>query len=451
MMDSMANTFRGAKEALLASGAAFLMGLLSCGDNSTLRARDGSTVDGIIEPPALVSPGGGGYGGATDAMNGTKTGTGGSATLSAGGAGGTDAWETTVLDAIAYSGDVPLPGSAGAVDTAANGSDAALLGSGGAEAGIATDTSDSPLPDPIDVGQPKMLDATLRPSDAPPDGWQLVWSDEFSDDQIDITRWNHEVNCWGGGNNEQECYVADAKNSFVSDGYLHIVAIADSPKGMVGGPENDPTLIGKPYSSARVNTQGLGDWRYGRIEVRAELPSGQGLWPAIWMLPTDSVYGTWARSGEIDITEAINLAPDNNFIYGTLQYGGEWPNNVNTGTQYRLESNAWESFHVYAIEWEEGEIRWFVDDVQFATQRTWFSDGHPYPAPFDQRFYLVLNLSVGGNWPGPASAQTAFPSTMLVDFVRVYQCSEDPRRGKGCGSSDPAIPPLPGKTGRDAQ
>lgn len=360
-----------------------------------------------------------------------------------------DASSLGVVDAMAVSAGI---------DTAAEASDVPSLGTdGGAQPTTGIDAaaaaSDAPSLDLEDGAVPTTASeagAAAR-SDVPSQGWQLVWSDEFSDDPISTSRWNHEVNCWGGGNNEQECYVADTKNSFVSDGFLHIVALADSPTGTVGGPSNDPTLIGKPYSSARLNTQGLGDWKYGRIEVRAQLPSGQGLWPAIWMLPTDSVYGTWAQSGEIDIMEAINLAVGNNTVYGTLHYGGEWPNNVSSGTSYNPESNAWETFHVYAIEWEDGEIRWFVDDVQYATQRTWYSDGYPYPAPFDQRFYLVLNLSVGGQWPGPADAQTIFPGTMLVDFVRVYQCSSDPAHGKGCGKSDPSLTPLPGIAGPDAQ
>jgi len=275
-------------------------------------------------------------------------------------------------------------------------------------------------------------------------GWQLVWADDFSSDSVDASRWNHEVNCWGGGNNEQECYVDGARNSFVRDGLLNIVAIADNPSGLVGGPTNDPTMVSKPYSSARLNTNGLADWKYGRIEVRAMLPFGQGLWPAIWMLPTQLLYGAWAQSGEIDIMEAINLGANNNAVYGTLQYGGAWPNNVNSGTHYDSPVNAWDAFRVYAIEWEEGEIRWFVDDVHYATQRNWYSKDHPYPAPFDQRFYLVLNVAVGGTWPGPTNAQTTFPQTMLVDYVRIYQCSHDPLTGKGCGTVDPTVVPLPG-------
>lgn len=257
-------------------------------------------------------------------------------------------------------------------------------------------------------------------------GWQLVWSDEFDGSAIDASRWEHEVNCWGGGNNEDQCYVADAKNSFVEAGALHIVALHDYPSGAVGGPGNDPAIVTKGHSSARLRTLNRGDFTYGRIEARLRLPYGQGLWPAFWMLPTDSVYGGWAASGEIDVMEAVNLAPGANLVYGTLHYGGAWPGNVHSGTSTSPATNAWEDFHVYAIEWEEGEIRWFVDATHFATQNEWSSSAAAYPAPFNERFHLLLNVAVGGAWPGPPDASTTFPQEMIVDYVRVYACGDDP-------------------------
>jgi len=274
------------------------------------------------------------------------------------------------------------------------------------------------------------------------DGWALVWADEFDGVAIDASKWEHEVNCWGGGNNEDQCYVADAKNSFVADGMLHLVAIDDSPSGPIAGPENNPTVVTLGHSSARLRTLDRGDFRYGRVEARMKLPYGQGLWPAFWMLPTDSVYGGWAASGEIDIMEAVNLGPDNNVVYGTLHYGGAWPANTSSGSSTALDGAAWETFHVYAIEWERGEIRWFVDDRHYLTQTDWRSDGGEYPAPFDQRFHLLLNVAVGGNWPGPPDATTTFPQEMIVDYVRVYECAADPDQGHGCGTADPAIEPL---------
>ena len=273
-------------------------------------------------------------------------------------------------------------------------------------------------------------------------GWTLVWSDEFDGPSIDPNKWEHEVNCWGGGNGEDQCYVADEKNSFITDGELHIVALADHPSGAVAGPDNDPAIVTLGHSSARLRTLTHGDWKYGRIEALAKLPHGQGLWPAIWMLPSDSVYGGWAASGEIDIMEAINLGPGANQVHGTLHYGGAWPNNTNSGTSFEPATNAWESYHLYAVEWEEGTIRWFVDDTHYATQNQWYSDAGTFPAPFDERFHLLLNVAVGGAWPGPPDASTTFPQEMVVDYVRVYSCDLDPATGHGCGTTDPSIVPL---------
>ncbi len=271
-----------------------------------------------------------------------------------------------------------------------------------------------------------------EPVVAAPPGWTLVWSDEFEGEQIDSSKWQHEVNCWGGGNNEQQCYVADAKNSFVRDGALHIVALADSPQGSIGGPGGDQTIVSLPYSSARLNTKETASFTYGRFEARIRLPQGQGLWPAFWMLPTDDIYGGWAASGEIDIMEAVNTSPTLNEVHGTLHYGDSWPGNWHSGEPYSPPLFVGDTFYTYAAEWEEGEIRWYVDDVHFLTQNDWNTKGHPFPAPFDQRFHLLLNVAVGGAWPGPPDASTTFPQTMLVDFVRVYQCTVDGETGRGC-------------------
>ena len=141
------------------------------------------------------------------------------------------------------------------------------------------------------------------------EGWQLVWNDEFDGDAIDSSKWDWETNCWGGGNNELQCYTDRPENSFIRDGKLVIHAQPEEFTGPAeplewGSNAGDRTL---PYTSARLRTLGQGDWKYGRIEVRAKLPQGQGIWPAIWMLPTDWVYGGWAASGEMDIMEAVNL------------------------------------------------------------------------------------------------------------------------------------------------
>jgi beta-glucanase (GH16 family) len=295
------------------------------------------------------------------------------------------------------------------------------------------------------------LPAEREPLQLP--GLSLVWSDEFEGDAIDPSKWSHEVNCYGGGNDEQQCYTDRLKNAYVKDGKLHLVAIKESYSGARHNPESpqyqDDDIRTLPFTSARLRTLGKGDWQYGRFEIRAKLPFGQGSWPAIWMLPTDWVYGGWAASGEIDIMEAVNLktlsdddkadkGQRENRVHGTLHYGAAWPDNVYTGAAYQLpdNQNPADDFHTYAIEWQAGEIRWYVDGVHFQTQTsdTWYSQvtdpqgnqvkakGH---APFDQKFHLILNLAVGGNWAGKANDtgvdEGIFPQTMQVDYVRVYQ------------------------------
>jgi beta-glucanase (GH16 family) len=297
--------------------------------------------------------------------------------------------------------------------------------------------------------------------------WTMVWSDEFDGDAIDSEKWSHEVNCWGGGNNELQCYTDSAENSFVQDGKLHLVAIhapgTTGPATNQDDPNFDPndTSGTGDYTSARLRTKNKGDWKYGRIEVNAKMPEGQGLWPAIWMLPTEWVYGGWPLSGEIDIFEAVNPnASGGNEVHGTLHYGLSWPNNRYSGATYEPAANIWEEFHTYAIEWEEGEIRWYVDDTHYATQTSdgWFTYywggqevGYQLgegAAPFDQTFHLLLNVAVGGNWPGAPDVNTQFPQTMVVDYVRVYECSTGTEDGKGCASNvNPEIEPLPGHSG----
>lgn len=257
---------------------------------------------------------------------------------------------------------------------------------------------------------------TSRPTDEqeviiPPPGWQLVWNDEFNGSSIDAQKWEHEVNAQGGGNNELQYYTARPENSYIDSGKLVIKALKETYTGPEGTRE---------YTSARLRTKGKGDWKYGRFEIRAKLPFGQGLWPAIWMLPTDWVYGGWAASGEIDIMELLGQEP--NKVYGTLHYGGEWPDNKHTGASYTLPNGTFsDDFHLFVLEWDTTAIRWYVDGVHYQTQTQWHSSGGAYPAPFDQRFHLLLNVAVGGNWPGNPDDTTIFPQTMVIDYVRVYK------------------------------
>ena len=303
----------------------------------------------------------------------------------------------------------------------------------------------------------------VNPS-VPVDDWRLVWSDEFDGSAINTNNWTHEVNCNGGGNQERQCYTDSADNSFVSGGMLNIVALPAAD-----GAE-------QPYTSARMTTQNKVDIQYGRIEMRAKLPKGQGAWPAFWMMPTDSVYGGWPKSGEIDIMEAVNLGTlrddgtEETNIYGTIHYGAG-PASDFTGASHSIGTNPGDVFNTYAIEWQEGEIRWYMNETLYATQRQsklrlsgsgdilglthrgWYAElydvatgqlGTDYSsAPFDQDFFMILNVAVGGNWPESvneggidADAFTAGQS-LEVDYVRVYQCSANPLNGRGCETVSP--------------
>ncbi len=243
------------------------------------------------------------------------------------------------------------------------------------------------------------------------DGWTLVWQDEFDAAKIDLSKWTHEVNAQGGGNNELQYYTDRPENSYLEDGSL----VIEARKEQYTDPEGT-----RSYTSARMVSRGKGDWKYGRFDIRAKLPYGKGLWPAIWMMPSESVYGGWAASGEIDIMEM--LGHETNKVYGTLHYGGTWPDNVHTGTDYVLPSGDFvNSFHVFSLQWEPGEIRWYVDGIQYQTQKEWHTKNGIFPAPFDQDFFMILNVAVGGNWPGDPDHTTLFPQRMFVDYVRVYK------------------------------
>ena len=247
-------------------------------------------------------------------------------------------------------------------------------------------------------------------------GWRLVWSDEFDAADIDYTKWSIAENGHGGGNNELQYYLDRPENVRVDQGMLVIEARAE--KVNIAGVLRD-------YTSGRVRTKRRASWQYGRFEVRAKVPADTGLWPAIWLLPEDSRYGTWAASGEIDIAEVIGKTPDR--VHGSLHYGDVWPNNQSQSAHLKVaEGRISDDFHIFALEWEASELRWYLDGKRYYSTRRWHSTAAPYPAPFNQPFYLILNLAVGGNWPGPPNAQTPFPAQMQVDYVRVYQKDHRP-------------------------
>jgi beta-glucanase (GH16 family) len=240
----------------------------------------------------------------------------------------------------------------------------------------------------------------------------LVWSEEFDGTQLDPEVWFFEsgdggqYGIPGWGNNELEWYLPDSAK--LSGGMLIITTRKESQSG-------------KNYTSGRINTRDRFAFRYGRIEARMRLPGGQGLWPAFWLLPQDDVYGAWAASGEIDVMEAVNLgASGGNTVYGTIHYGAQSPNNVFAGSEYLVATDASADFHNYALEWDATEMRWYVDDVLYAAQYSWSTTTADFPAPFDQPFYILLNVAVGGNFPGAPDGSTVFPVTMEVDYVRIY-------------------------------
>lgn len=238
-------------------------------------------------------------------------------------------------------------------------------------------------------------------------GRKLVWSDEFNYTGLpDSTKWGYDTGGHGWGNNEKQYYTQkDPENASVKNGVLRITAIKENFKGA-------------SYTSARLVSKNRGDWKYGRFEIKAKMPKGRGLWPAIWMLPTDWKYGDWPESGEIDIMEHVGYLPDS--VFGTVHTGAY---NHGIGTQKGanvFRSDLSDAFHVYILDWDENAIRIFVDnDLYFTytnekkTYREW---------PFDQRFHLLLNVAVGGNWGGKTGIDDAvFPQAMEVDYVRVYR------------------------------
>lgn len=250
---------------------------------------------------------------------------------------------------------------------------------------------------------------------AAPNGWRLVWSDEFDGEAVDLAKWEFMRGTGtayglpdGWGNKELQYYTDRPQNAFVADGFLHIVARKEN-------------FGERRYTSARLRTKNKGDWTYGRFEIRARLPKGQGIWPAIWMLPTDEVYGGWPASGEIDIMELVGHEP--NVVHGTLHFKEDSKHKF-SGMSYRLPAGDFsQAFHVFALEWEPGEMRWYVDGKLYLVQTNWKTEAEnaPFPAPFDQRFHLLMNVAVGGNWPGSPDETTVFPQEMVVDYVRVYE------------------------------
>lgn len=248
------------------------------------------------------------------------------------------------------------------------------------------------------------------------DGYKLLWHDEFDGNSLDTDIWNYEPHEPGWTNNELQEYTTSEANVFVREGHLIIKAIKTI----------DPN--GKDYyTSGKVTTHNKKDFTYCKIVVCARVPKGQGLWPAIWMMPKDeSYYGQWPKCGEIDIMEVLGNQTD--IAYGTVHYGE--PHAQQQGV-YKLAAGTFNSeFHEFSVEWEPGEMRFYIDGNLYKTVNDWFTavsggEEKPYPAPFNQPFFVQLNLAVGGTWPGNPDETTDFSNAEFeIDYVRVYQKPE---------------------------
>jgi len=259
--------------------------------------------------------------------------------------------------------------------------------------------------------------------------YQLVWSDEFNGNSLDLSKWQYEQNCDGGGNAEMQCYTNSPSNLRVNNGSLTITATIQAGAN------------GKQYSSARINTQASAAWKYGKFEINAKLPNGIYLWPALWLLPRDQVYGSWAASGEIDIME--NRGGNNYEQQSTLHFGGGWPNNIYQGSgPQNMPNDLTAGFHRYAAIWTPDSIQFLVADWNYYTislQRSFWNNigTNPYGGanqkPFDQYFYFIINLAVGGGFFGnnagalsQAQARAWVSPSLVIDYVRVYQLSNSP-------------------------
>ena len=238
---------------------------------------------------------------------------------------------------------------------------------------------------------------------APPPGWTLAWSDEFDGTALDRTTWVAETGGHGWGNNEMQFYTARPENVRVEGGHLVIEARKERYEG-------------KDYTSARIKTAGLRETRHGRIEARIKVPKGQGIWPAFWMLGANIGQVGWPKSGEIDIMEIIGKEPAN--AYGTLHGPGYSGEHAYSRASALDGAEYGDDFHVFAVEWEPQQIRWYRDGIHYHSATPDTVKGEWV---FEHPFFVLLNLAVGGYWPGYPDATTPFPRQMLVDYVRVYR------------------------------
>ncbi|RUS43537.1 family 16 glycosylhydrolase [Cohnella sp. AR92] len=242
-------------------------------------------------------------------------------------------------------------------------------------------------------------------------GMKLVWHDEFDKDGLpDSSKWSYDVGGDGWGNDELEYYAeARQENAVVRDGYLTLTARKE-------------TYEGHDYTSTRLVSRGKGDWKYGHIEVRAKIPTGTGIWPAIWMMPTESVYGGWPSSGEMDLMEHVGFEPG--VVHATVHTEKYYWKKNNQKSAQTLIPDADRTFHVYALDWTPDKVQISVDGTTYFSYAPGPEDqGDEWRAwPFDQAFHLIMNIAVGGSWGGQQGVDDSiFPQSMVVDYVRIYQ------------------------------
>ena len=234
---------------------------------------------------------------------------------------------------------------------------------------------------------------------------KMAWSDEFGGTQLNTSSWTYEigngcnVGVCGWGNNEMETYTSSTDNTTVADGKLTIIARKN----------------GESYTSARLKTQDKVELQFGRIDVRARLPKGQGIWPAIWMLGENIDVVGWPRCGETDIMELVGHQPQ--IVHGTVHYSNGGTYQSSTGSTSLVQGDFSDKFHVFTIVWKRNTITWYVDNQLFKT----FSASSSGDYPFNKPFFFILNVAIGGNWPGKPDQTTIFPQQMEVDYIRVFQ------------------------------
>jgi beta-glucanase (GH16 family) len=251
---------------------------------------------------------------------------------------------------------------------------------------------------------------TMFVSNSASAAWEKVWGDEFNEANgsgVDSSKWKPDIGAGGWGNKELEYYTGSKKNAYMENGNLVIQANKENYKG-------------SKYTSARLTTAETFTTQYGKIEMKAKVPYGQGIWPAFWMLGSNMDSVDWPNCGEIDIMESVSQTPKT--VYGTV-HGPGYSDENGIGGEYPLPQKLSDDFHTYAVEWEPSEIRFYVDNIWYKTVKPKDTNGKKWV--FDHPFYLLINLAVGGTWPGNPDASTVFPQKYYIDYVHVYRHSNE--------------------------